>query len=172
MKRLTQPRLSMAKKVTTCAILAIASLQGTKAQSKNSKALHIGVVYPVSNHGTSASGYSNVVSFHLLGGLSRNENGFSLSGISNVVTSEARGVQIAGFSNHIHNKASGLQLSGFINTYKQAEGIQVAGFANWAQAQVKGAQVSGFANKAGNDSGAQVAGFLNRAKSVKGIQLS
>lgn len=134
--------------------------------------IHIGLVYPISNHGSQAQEYTNTFSFHAFGGVSQSEKAFTLSGFTNVITDNANGVQIGGFSNHIKHAASGVQLAGFVNTYGSGNGLQAAGFTNVAAYNVKGVQLSGFFNKAGQTKGVQLSGFSNIAKDVTGAQVS
>lgn len=143
-----------------------------KAQEEKRNSIHIGFVYPVSNHGINASAYSNVFSFHALAGLSREETGFTLSGFSNMIKENAGGAQIAGFSNHIGNNSKGFLLAGFMNQYDSATGAQIAGFANLARGTVKGSQLSGFMNTSKDQNAAQIAGFINLAENVDGLQLA
>ncbi|MBS1597570.1 MAG: hypothetical protein JST75_05055 [Bacteroidetes bacterium] len=135
------------------------------------KRVHIGLVYPISSNGTNAGEFTNSFSLHAIGGYSKNEIGFALSGMSNVIVDSASGVQIAGFSNHIQNKAHGVQCAGFMNLVKnETDGVQVAGFLN-KTGSLKGVQAAGFINKSG-DVNTQAAGFINIARKVKGVQVA
>jgi hypothetical protein len=132
--------------------------------------VHIGLVYPLSTHGTSAREYSNVFSLHAIAGVSREETGFTASGFSNIIKGNAYGFQMAGFSNHVGGYAEGFLGAGFLNMYKSANGFQYSGFANLATGDVTGAQVSGFMNIAGDMHGFQGAGFFNKGRRVHGVQ--
>jgi len=153
------------------AILLFTATRSTFAQAPRDK-VHIGLVYPISTHGVYAASDTNYFSLNLLAGLSAEEKGLALAGVSNVVKNNANGFTIAGFSNHIGNKANGFTIAGFINTYKAAQGFQIGGFANIASANIKGAQFAGFINKAAEVNGAQFGGFTNLAKNVKGWQFA
>jgi hypothetical protein len=132
--------------------------------------VNIGLVYPISTHGTQAGAYSNIFSLNALGGVSREECGFTAAGIFNIIHGNALGFQVAGFSNFMGGFAEGFKAAGFINTYESARGFQAAGFANFAKKEITGMQAAGFMNKAGNFHGFQVAGFLNMAADVNGTQ--
>lgn len=111
--------------------------------------IHVGLVYPISNHGVRAGEYSNVLSVHGLAGLSKNEQGLSIAGIANLIKEEAQGAQFAGILNQYHN----------------AKGIQMAGLLNLARGHVSGVQIAGLLNKAGTVDGVQFAGLMNIADS-------
>jgi len=143
---------------------------GVYAQDKV-KTIHVGFVYPISNHGSAAKEYSNAFSLHALAGVSREERGFAMSGLANFVADDAKSFTIAGFGNFIGKDANGSTIAGFINKYHGGSGLQAAGFLNLAKESVSGLQLSGFLNTAGKIHGAQVSGYVNLAKdSVNGIQ--
>lgn len=139
---------------------------------QKSNAVHVGLGYSISNHGTQAAKYTNIFSFNATVGLSRQEKGFSLSGVSNIVKDSASGFQLAGFSNHIGQSMQGLGIAGFLNTYQRGKGWQIAGFTNLARNEVQGMQLAGFLNKAGDTHGFQTAGFMNMAGNVTGGQVA
>jgi hypothetical protein len=143
----------------------------TKAQHTCHSKAHIGFCYPISTHGVYARDYSNVFSLHALVGVSAAEEAFCVSGFSNIVYGDTRGLTAAGFSNHIGSYSRGIVAAGFLNTVKrQTKGLQAAGFAN-ISGSVHGAQLAGFANiSKGNITGVQGSGFLNIARNVKGVQ--
>lgn len=134
--------------------------------NNNSKGggVHIGFIYPVSTHGTQAAKYTNSFSFHVLGGLSRNETGFTLSGLGNVIQGNASGAQFAGLLNNVHGQASGAQLAGLYNFANKNSGAQLAGLFNLSK-RSGGTQIAGFGNFSGSDSAKagdlQLSGFLN-----------
>jgi len=151
------------------------------------KSVHVGFVYPISSNGVNAGEYTNVFSLHAIGGYSKSETGFALSGMASVIRDSAWGVQIAGFSNVIQNRAHGVQVAGFTNLVKNKtdgvqvagffnatgslQGVQVAGFSNMTMEAKDGVQVAGFMNKSGNVN-TQIAGFINIARKVKGVQIA
>jgi hypothetical protein len=138
----------------------------TSAQSQKARPAHIGFIYPLSSNGAEAPQLTNNFSFHVLAGVSHQENSFCLSGITSLVKKNAFGVMISGVSNHIGNDAKGFQIAGVLNQIKNdAEGVQMAGVAN-VTGNANGAQIAGFTNVARNVSGTQVAGFANSAKDV------
>lgn len=159
--------------VVLCSGLFICSSPAfSQDHTAKTNAVHIGLVYPISNHGKQAAEYSNAFSFLPLAGISKEETGFSLSGIATIIKENAQGVQITGLANYAGGNSGGLLLSGFLNRYNDATGVQVAGFTNIAGGDIKGMQLSGFLNKAGDVEGAQVGGFINTARKVRGLQLS
>lgn len=137
---------------------------------ENENGVNIGLVYPLSTHWTRAHAYSNIFSLNAIGGISREERGFTAAGIFNVIHSNASGFQVAGFANFIGGFAEGFKAAGFINTYESARGFQAAGFANFAKRNVTGMQAAGFINKAHDVHGFQAAGFINTTGDVKGTQ--
>jgi hypothetical protein len=136
------------------------------------RALHYGLLFPLSNHGTHAGEYVNHFSLHGIAGLSKGEKGFTIAGITNVITENADGCQIAGISNHIRGYADGFKAAGIVNTYESAKGFQVAGLANIARSNVTGLQIAGFINTAGDRTGTQIAGFINTSANVRGNQVA
>lgn len=111
--------------------------------------IHVGLVYPISNHGVRAGEYSNVFSAHGIAGLSKNEKGLSIAGVANLIKEEAQGAQFAGV----------------LNTYRTGKGMQMAGLFNLAKGHVSGVQIAGLINKAGSVDGVQFAGLMNIADS-------
>jgi len=151
--------------------MAVLLATGLSANAQTDK-VHLGVIYPVSTHGTHAPLDTNNFSFHALAGVSAEERGLAFAGLSLVVKNNVKGVAFAGFSNHIGNAVDGVLFAGFVNTYAIGKGMQFAGFSNIAVADAEGAQFSGFLNTSANLNGTQLAGFGNVAKNVKGAQFS
>jgi hypothetical protein len=154
------------------AILFSVLVHSTLLAQHGDRSVHVGLVYPISNHGASAVEYSNIFSLHAIAGLSGEESGAAISGFTNIVRGDGHGLQLAGFSNHIRGYADGATISGFVNTYGSAKGAQIAGFANIARKNVTGAQVAGFINTSRERSGIQLAGFTNIATNVNGQQIA
>lgn len=145
-------------------LLLLCFIVVASAQEQKARPAHIGFIYPISSNGAEAGQHTNNFSFHVLAGISQQENAFCLSGVSNIVRKNAYGAMIAGLSNHAGGSIRGVQIAGFLNMVgEQADGTQIAGFANVSD-NCEGAQVAGFLNRADNVDGAQVAGFLNLAK--------
>ncbi len=119
------------------------------AQSSDGGSVHVGLIYPLSNHWTHAKEYSNILSLHVIAGVSKNEQAVSLAGFANIIQEEAKGFQLAGF----------------LNSYENGKGFQLAGFANIARGEVQGLQLAGLINKASKVHGVQFAGFMNIADS-------
>src|SRR5690606_15213314 len=119
------------------------------AQSSEGKSVHIGLIYPLSNHWTHAKEYSNILSLHAIAGVSKNEQAVSVAGVANIIQKEAKCFQLAGF----------------LNSYENGKGFQLAGFTNIARGEVRGLQLAGFINKASKVHGVQFAGFMNIADS-------
>lgn len=134
------------------------------------RGVHIGLVYPLSTHGTHAKEYTNIFSLHAIAGISRSEKGFSASGFANLILEDARGFQHAGFINLIGGKVEGATTAGIINIYRGGTGFQQAGVINFSRGDIKGMQASGFLNMSRNLEGFQSAGFFNIAKDVRGMQ--
>lgn len=151
-------------KIITCALAVLILRLPTAAQEKPLKysAIHIGLVYPVSTHGTEALSYSNRFSAHAFAGLSGAERGVALAGFALIVKDSATGLQAAGFLNST-GTSQGVAMAGFINVSGNA-GTQLGGFMNIAK-DVKGVQAAGFLNLAKKVKGVQIAGFLNIADS-------
>ncbi|MBE9464551.1 hypothetical protein ACFP1I_04790 [Dyadobacter subterraneus] len=157
------------------------------AQEERTRLMHIGLIYPISSNGLNAAEFTNKLSLHAIGGVSKNETGVAISGVTtiikenakgvqisgvaNVIGDSADGVQVAGFMNLIRHNAKGLPVAGFLNLSESAGAAQVAGFSNITRESVKGVQVSGFLNKA-KDVNTQISGFMNIAKNVKGVQIA
>jgi hypothetical protein len=160
----------------TC--FTIAASAQSSATPRPVRPAHIGLVYPISTNGSEAAQYDNAFSFHLLGGVSCNEQAFILSGISSIVKEDAQGAAISGISNHIGGEAEGVQIAGIANTTGSSYGASIAGVVNIsgdATVQIagvcniaddcEGLQLSGVANVA-QDAGVQVGGLMNKANSV------
>jgi hypothetical protein len=164
-------------------LYAVAAMAKDKEHGVN-----VGLVYPLSTHGTQAGSYSNFFSLNAIAGVSREEKAFTMAGFSNIIREDAAGFQVAGFSNIIGGFADGFKAAGFINIYQSARGFQAAGFANLAKRDITGMQASGFINTVrdlngfqaagfiniadGNVYGTQAAGYINIAGDVRGSQLA
>lgn len=162
---------------------------------------HIGFTYPLSTNGVAAPEYTNLVSMHVLAGVSKAEEAFCVAGVANVIRDSARGfvgsgvvnviggnargMQAAGMVNYVGRHVRGMQASGFLNIAGSVEGMQAAGFANMSLRNVTGLQASGFFNGAdtvntqaagyvnvAHDANTQVAGFINVAEHAKGAQIA
>ena len=132
----------------------------------------VSFVPPLSTNGLYSAQYSNMASFNLLAGVSRNEEAFTFGGLANVVMNDAKGFQFAGLSNVILNDARGFQFAGLSNHVgNEGCGFQFAGLLNTAS-RMNGFQFSGLANVAGDVNGFQFAGLVNVAKKVKGVQFA
>lgn len=150
--------------------------------------LNIGLAYPISTNGREAAQYTNVFSFNVLTGVSKEEKAFTFAGISNIIRDKAAGLQFAGISNHIRTssrgvlfagisnlsgtKTEGLQFAGILNHADTIRGIQFGGLLNHAKS-VEGMQFAGLSNVVKGDiKGIQFAGLLNKAKDIKGGQFA
>ncbi|CAG5018084.1 hypothetical protein DYBT9275_05921 [Dyadobacter sp. CECT 9275] len=156
------------------------------AQQEKKRAVHAGLIYPLSTNGLQAGEYTNAFSVHAVAGYSKAETGTAIAGFGNV-TKSSSGVLIAGFGNVVQDSAKGVQIAGFANVAKiRSSAFQVAGFANMARGdasgqvsgfcsvargEVRGVQLSGFLNCA-HEVNTQISGFINIAKRVKGVQLA
>jgi hypothetical protein len=137
------------KKIFLAVIICIIRIIPVSAQSEGEKyaPFQFGFIYPLGTNGIHSPEYTNGVSIHLLGGISRNEKAFTLSGLANIIRRDAAGFQMAGMFNYIGNEGKGLQLAGLANVAKEVKGVQLAGLANVAK-EVKGLQFAGLVNVA------------------------
>jgi len=168
--------------------------------AQESSPAHIGIVYPLSTHGTKATNYSNIISIHALAGLSGGEQAFALyglagivkgnvtglqaSGVFNKTTGTLRGMQLAGAINLADDASEGYQFAGLFNQSKKNVHVQLSGLLNKAvsttglqaggissiSTELTGVQLSGLYNQSGDVRGAQIGGVINKAKHVKGVQ--
>ena len=145
-------------KIITCALAALILRPHAEAQEKPLRysAVHIGLVYPLSTHGTQAVSYSNRLSAHAIAGISGAEKGVALAGFALIVKDSASGLQAAGFMTSA-GTTQGVSMAGFINVSGNA-GTQVGGFMNIAK-KVRGVQIAGFINIA--DSSDYPIGLVN-----------
>lgn len=157
------------------------------AQDNKKSNVHIGFLYPISSNGIQAKEYSNTFSVHAIGGVSKSEEAFCASGVSNIVMNDVKGfiaagvvnfihdsvdgVSAAGFLNYANHHVNGLQAGGFMNLAGSVKGAQLAGFGNISEKDVKGAQLGGFINVA-DDADMQGAGFINIGKNIRGTQIA
>lgn len=150
------------------------------------KPLHIGLVYPISNHFTKAGDYNNRLAFHGLVGVAKGVRGFEFAGVGNIdkemvkggqfagvfnLINHLDGIQFAGVTNIVKGKANGAQFAGLLNiSSDSAYSASFAGFGNFNSSVVKGVQMAGFINTADTIKGFQGAGFINTAHEVEGTQ--
>lgn len=154
------------KKVLLTAMLGFALCNTAFSQADESKksAFQLGLFTPLTTNGLRSAQFTNKVSVNLLVGVSKNENAFTLGGLSNVILNDAKGVQLAGLSNYVGNRGCGFQAAGFININKNGfAGLQLAGLTNFA-GDVKGVQFAGLVNVAKDVKGVQFAGLINIAE--------
>lgn len=133
---------------------------------------HVGIVYPLSTHGSKAADYKNNISLHALAGLSGGENGFALYGVAGIIKGDATGFQASGVLNKVSGTLQGVQMAGVANlTTNASRGFQFAGVFNQTKGAVQG-QMAGVVNLADRVNGMQAAGVSNVSKDVKGVQLA
>jgi len=133
---------------------------------------HVGIVYPLSTHGTKAAHYANTISLHTLAGLSGGEKAFALYGAAGIVKGNVTGFQAAGIVNRVTGNLNGIQLAGALNlTGTSTNGLQFAGILNQSKGTTR-AQLAGAINSAAYTNGMQAAGLSNISQEVKGIQLA
>ncbi len=146
------------KKILAIMLLAFAcDLAFAQTDENRKAAFHFSFISPVGTNGLNSAKTTNAASLNLLVGISKNEQIFTLGGMSNVILNDAKGAQIAGLSNYIGGEGCGFQL---------------AGLANLNKGSFSGFQVGGLFNSAGNVNGVQFAGLVNVAKNVKGVQFA
>ncbi|MFC3199984.1 hypothetical protein ACFOET_20355 [Parapedobacter deserti] len=144
----------------------------TPALSQEHSPAHVGIVYPLSTHGTKAGRFTNAFSLHALWGLSGGEKGLGLYGVGGMVKGNVTGLQAAGGFNHATGGLRGAQLSGVLNQVHYADaGAQLAGVLNLSRGSIP-AQLAGVLNKSGGAVVFQAAGVANVADSAKAAQLA
>lgn len=139
--------------------IVFAQTDGNKKSS-----FQLSFISPMGTNGRYAREYTNDYSLNLLVGVSKNERRFTLGGLSNIILSDAKGVQVAGLSNYVGNSGEGMQWAGLANVNKgRFNGLQIAGLFNTATC-VRGVQIAGLVNVANDVKGVQWAGLLNIAR--------
>lgn len=112
----------------------------SQTAERKSSTFQLSLFPPLSTNGIRSYEYSNKASLNLLVGLSRNEEGISIAGLTNIILNDAKGFQLAGLSNVVKNNLNGFQFAGIINIAKHVNGIQFAGVINKAK-HVNGVQL-------------------------------
>jgi hypothetical protein len=144
--------------------IAMLPAVNVSAQSEKKSAVQVTFIPPMGTQGTNAAQYTNVFSFNVLAGISKNETAFTLGSLANVIGNNSGGLQVAGLYNRVGNEGKGMLLSGLLNTVANSySGLQFAGLANTA-GDVNGFQFAGLMNVAKNVSGVQFAGLINIAE--------
>jgi len=142
------------------------------AQDTLKRPAHIGFIYPLSSNGIQAPDAENGISFHILAGVSLQEDAFCLSGLSSIVKGNADGAIISGLYNHVGYNGHGFQLAGIANyNGNNFRGVQLSGISNISRTS-RGAQIAGITNIADSAAGLQMSGLVNIAHNVNGAQLS
>jgi hypothetical protein len=144
----------------------------SNAQDTLKRPAHIGLIYPLSSNGTQAATVENGFSFHVLAGVSLQEDAFCLSGLSSIVTGNADGAIISGLYNHVGYDGHGFQLAGIANyNGHNFEGMQLSGISNIAT-DMNGIQIAGIVNIADSMTGLQLSGIVSIVRRADGTQLS
>lgn len=112
--------------------------------------------------GLSVSGLSSIVGNDVAG--------VHIAGICNLVLGNGRGVLAAGILNGVGGSFKGTQAGGIFNVAFNLNGVQFAGIANWSD-RMRGVQASGIVNIASDSEGVQFAGIANIAGNVTGVQI-
>lgn len=142
----------------------------TFSQTAKSSTFQLSLFPPLSTNWVHSYQYSNKVSLNLLVGLSRNEKGVAIAGLTNIIINDAKGFQFAGLGNVVKNDLSGVQFAGLINIAKNVNGFQFAGLINKAK-NVNGVQFAGIINIAENSD--YPIGLINIIKNgEKGIAIT
>lgn len=150
-------------------LLTIAS---STLRAQEDSPAHVGIVYPLSTHGSKAADYTNIISLHAIAGLSGGEKAFSLYGVAGIVKGDVSGFQASGVLNTVSGTLRGFQMAGVANLNENSlNGWQFAGLYNQSKGSNR-TQLSGVANRGEYTQGLQAAGVLNSSKQVKGIQLA
>jgi hypothetical protein len=157
------------KPIITCfVILYIAQVF---AQDSAHSTFHLGFINPLSTNGKKSGKISNSFSLHFLGGVSKNEENFSIAGLYNFANGSFNGVQVAGLLNYSKQKSNGFLLSGLASITKaDYKGIQLSGLYNESN-NFNGLQYAGIINYSNNVNGIQLSGLVNIAKNVNGLQI-
>lgn len=138
------------KKILVVMLCLCAHTVFAQTQDSKKSPFQLSFVSPLGTNGLQSSQYTNTVSLNLLAGISKNEEAFTLGGLSNIILNDAKGVQIAGLSNYVGNEGRGFQLAGLVNVNKGGfSGFQLAGLVNIAK-DVEGVQLAGLINIAEN----------------------
>ena len=146
------------KKISAIMLFAFAcNLAFAQTDENRKAAFHLSFVSPLGTNGMYSAQTTNTASLNLLVGISKNEEAFTLGGLSNIILNDAKGVQIGGLSNYVGGEGRGFQLGGLGNINKGS---------------FSGVQVGGLFNSAGNVNGVQIAGLVNVAKNVRGVQFA
>lgn len=153
------------KKILAIMLFVFAcNLAFAQTDENRKAAFHLSFVSPLGTNGMHSAQTTNAASLNLMVGLSKNEEAFTLGGLSNVILNDAKGAQIAGLSNYVGNEGRGFQLAGLGNINKGSfSGVQVGGMFNFA-GDVNGVQFSGLVNVAKNVRGVQFGGLINIAE--------
>lgn len=146
------------KKILVIMLFAFAcNLVFAQTEENRKATFHLSFLSPLGTNGMYSSQTTNTASLNLLVGVSKNEEAFTLGGLSNLILNNAKGVQIAGLSNYVGC---------------EGQGFQLAGLGNINKGSFSGFQVGGLFNFAGNVNGVQIVGLVNIAKDVKGVQFA
>lgn len=153
------------KKISAIVLFAFAcNLAFAQTDENRKAAFHLSFISPLGTNGMYSAQTTNMASLNLLVGISKNEEAFTLGGLSNVILNDAKGVQIGGLSNYVGGEGRGFQLGGLGNINKGSfSGVQFGGLFNSA-GNVNGVQFAGLVNVAKNVSGVQFAGLINIAE--------
>ncbi len=178
---------------TTLILFCFIIVSSAQEPEQQSWPAHIGFIYPLSTNGREAPECSNNFSFHIINGVSLNENAFCLSGVGSIILhnvhgavvsgvfnytgQHTKGAAIAGVANIAKGDINGVAIAGVANISRGGNGVHIAGLLNMADkvstVQTAGfmnitrsaeAQVAGFGNIAGKNEAIQVAGFINQAQ--------
>lgn len=173
-------------KIKNCILLPAFIVTGFQlaAQQEAGKAVHLGLVTPISTQGVYAREISPTFALHALQGVNRDNKGASIAGLHTTLYGSNRGVMISGLMNRVKGSDKGVAIAGLVNTAQNGRGIQIAGLHNQNTGngfiQVGGLsnsshysllQLGGLVNTT-QSAGYQIAGLVNKAKTVRGLQLS
>ena len=122
------------KKLLLIVISCMATYGVTFSQitERKSSRFQLSLFPPLSTNWIRSYQYTNRASLNLLVGLSRNEEGIAIAGLTNIITNEAKGFQFAGLIN-IAKNVNGFQFAGLVNRAKDVNGVQFAGLVNIAE---------------------------------------
>lgn len=125
-------------------------------------AFQLSFVPPLSTNGWQAHEYTNGVSFHILAGISKNEQAFTFASLGNIILNDANGFQFAGLANYVGHDGKGMLFSSLANiTKNHYDGFQLTGLVNYVK-EMRGFQFAGLLNIA--ESSACPIGLVNIIK--------
>src|SRR5690606_23617176 len=118
----------MKAQLKTLFFSALVTLGSLCVNAQEKMPAHIGLVYPLSTHGTKAPQYINHLSIHAISGVSAGEEGFAMYGVAGIIKGDGAGFLTSGVATVLQGELQGVQMSGIFNKASNApRGMQIAG---------------------------------------------